>query len=206
MGSEGSTEGWCAQVFNALFVHEWQHPLDAEAFLANSETTCDETSPDGSIVESSMRKVSTHRVRNECMSELDAVSVAELRAALDEVSDKTPAMRLVAAIAHKHGVTQTELSEWLGVERKTIYNWFQRIDRETDLVDAVTDDPRPGRPRKLSPEDETALKADLTGTPTDYGFDVKEWTPTILQQHLQATYGVEYSLPSCRRLLDEYGP
>jgi len=31
------------------------------------------------------------------------------------------------------------------------------------------------------------------------------WSPALVQQYLEDTYGVEYSRPSCRRLLKEAG-
>ncbi len=43
---------------------------------------------------------------------LDEISVEELQHALDNVDGKKPTQRLLAAIAYKNGVTQTELSEW----------------------------------------------------------------------------------------------
>lgn len=138
------------------------------------------------------------------MSQLEDVSTAELRAALDDVSDKKPAVRLVAAIAYKNGVTQTELSEWLGVERKTIYNWLQRLEDGEELVDAVTDEPRPGRPRKLSLDEQRQLAEDLEDPPSELGYDESDWTPTLLQEHVETEYGETYSLPSCRRLLSEF--
>lgn len=55
------------------------------------------------------------------MDHLDKISVEELQQALDEVEgNKT--QRLTAAIAYKNGVTQTELAEWYGVQRQTIYS------------------------------------------------------------------------------------
>lgn len=138
------------------------------------------------------------------MSELEDVSTDELRTALDSVSEKTPALRLIAAIAYKNGVTQTELAEWFGVERKTIYNWLQRIEAGDTLVDAVTDESRPGRPRKLSLDDQRQLAADLENSPTALGYDESEWTPELLQEHVEAEFEETYSLPSCRRLLREF--
>lgn len=32
------------------------------------------------------------------------------------------------------------------------------------------------------------------------------WTTKLVQHHLEETYGVKYSIPSCRRLLKEGGP
>jgi chromosome segregation and condensation protein ScpB len=42
---------------------------------------------------------------------LDEISVEELQDALDNVEEKKPTQRLLAAIAYKNGVTQTELAE-----------------------------------------------------------------------------------------------
>ncbi|MFC6723546.1 helix-turn-helix domain-containing protein, partial [Halobium palmae] len=58
------------------------------------------------------------------MDHLDEISVEELQRALNEVEGNKPTQRLTAAIAYKNGVTQTELSEWYGVQRRTIYSWL----------------------------------------------------------------------------------
>jgi len=42
-------------------------------------------------------------------------------------------------------------------------------------------------------------------SPEAVGIDALAWTPAFVQQFLDETYGVEYSLPSCRRLLKEAG-
>ncbi len=136
------------------------------------------------------------------MARLEGVGVDELRAALDAVEGKKPAMRLLAAIAYKHGITQTELAEWYGVERKTIYNWLTRI--ECGPIDrAVYDEKRPGRPPKLSEEQRRSLGEDLDRPPGDLGYEGGEWTPSLVGEHVAGRFGVEYSESSCRRLLSE---
>ena len=45
------------------------------------------------------------------MDHLDEISVEELQDALDNVEGNKPTQRLLAAIAYKNGVTQTELAE-----------------------------------------------------------------------------------------------
>lgn len=138
------------------------------------------------------------------MGHLDDVSTDDLRTALEVVEEKTPALRLVAAIANKEGVTQQELADWFGVERKTIYNWLTRIDPD-DIPNSVRDEPRPGRPRKLDPEQQAALANALENPPSesDVDADADEWTAPALQHYIEDRFGVEYSLPSCRRLLAE---
>jgi chromosome segregation and condensation protein ScpB len=59
---------------------------------------------------------------------LDELSVEELQDALDNVDGTKPAQRLLAAIAYKNGVTQTELAEWYDVQRRTIHSWLTRLD------------------------------------------------------------------------------
>ena len=52
------------------------------------------------------------------MDHLNEISVEELQEALDNVDGNKPTQRLLAAIAYKNGVTQTELAEWYDTERK----------------------------------------------------------------------------------------
>jgi len=138
------------------------------------------------------------------MERLENVSVDELRRALDQAEESKPTQRLLAAIAYKHGVSQTELAEWHGVQRRTIYSWFRRLETEP-LPEAVTDDPRPGRPRKLADSELADLRETLHEPPTEAGYEEANWSPQLLQRHLRETFDVEYSVPSCRRLLNEMG-
>ncbi len=71
------------------------------------------------------------------MIDLGEVSLENLQAALNDIEGKKPAVRLMAAIAYKNGVTQTELATWYGVERRTIYNWLKRLEKEP-LAQAVS--------------------------------------------------------------------
>lgn len=136
------------------------------------------------------------------MGHLEDVSVEDLRAALETVEGRKPTQRLITAIAYKHGVSQTELAEWYGIQRRTIYNWLTRLD-ERPIEEAVHDDDRPGRPRKLAPDEREDLYATLREPPTVVGLDEPSWTPSLVRQYVRDRFGVEYSLPSCRRLLTE---
>ncbi len=138
------------------------------------------------------------------MGHLDDITLRELHDALERVEGKKPTQRVLAAIAYKRGISQTELAEWHNVQRKTIYSWLCRLDPDS-IAQSATDAYRPGRPRKLSPDQQRRLKRTLRVPPTDVGLDAQTWTPTLVQTHLQAEFGVEYSLPSCRRLMREAG-
>lgn len=136
------------------------------------------------------------------MEHLDEISIEDLQHALDEVEGKKPTKRLLAAIAYKNGISQTELAEWYGVQRRTIYNWLMRLEREP-LAQAVQDDHRSGRPRKITKEQQKELEKSLRRSPHEANYDASVWTPALVCKFLEERYGIEYSLPSCRRLMNE---
>ncbi len=138
------------------------------------------------------------------MERLTDVTVDDLQRALESVEDKTPARRLFAAIAYKKGITQSELAEWFDVERKTIYNWLTRLE-ERDFEVAVLDEKRPGRPRKLPDAKLDELETVLQNRPTDAGFDARAWTTELVQEFVRDRFNVDYSRPTCRRLMKEAG-
>jgi transposase len=138
------------------------------------------------------------------MDHIDEIELEELHEALEAVDEKKPTQRLLAAIAYKHGVTQTELAEWHGVQRKTIFSWLKRLESRP-LAEAVTDDPRPGRPGKLSADQRAQFERTVTQPPAKAGYEARTWSPELVQRHLEDAYDVAYSIPSCRRLLKEAG-
>lgn len=136
------------------------------------------------------------------MDHLDDVPADDLRQALDRVDGKTPALRLVAAIAYRNGVGQTELADWFGVERKTVYNWLRRFE-DAPPVEAARDAPRPGRPSKLTSEQRKRAREAIAADPCTVGHDAPEWTPETVAEYVYERFGVDYSKSSCRRLLRE---
>ena len=139
------------------------------------------------------------------MDHLDEISVEELQDALANVDGNKPTQRLLAAIAHKNGVTQTELAEWHDTGRRTIYSWLNRLDTDEPLEQAVTDAHRSGRKRKLSEKQQQEFEQTVHESPQEIGYDAPAWTPALAGEFLEETYDIEYSLPSCRRLLKEAG-
>lgn len=101
-------------------------------------------------------------------------------------------------------MTQSELAKWFGVERKTIYNWLTRLE-EQDLDSAIRDEQRTGRPRKLSEQQLSELEEILHNPPTEVGLDAPAWTTELLQEFLRNRFNIDYSPPSCRRLMKEAG-
>ena len=138
------------------------------------------------------------------MEHLTDTTVEELHRELAQIDGTKPTERLLAAIAYKHGVTQTELAAWFDVERKTIYNWLTRLEAR-EFESAVRDEHRPGRPRKLSADQLARFEAILQDPPTEAGYDVPAWTTELVQRLLHEEFDTDYSRPSCRRLMREAG-
>ena len=138
------------------------------------------------------------------MNRLENVTLEELQETLNRVNEKKAAIRVVAAIAYKNGITQSELASWFDVERKTIYNWLTRFETE-DFDASIKDQERPGRPRKLTKAELESLKSILHQPPTEAGHASQTWNVSLVQELLEEEFDSEYSRPSCRRLMKELG-
>lgn len=138
------------------------------------------------------------------MGRLDQVALDELQEQLREADEKKPVKRLLTAIAYKQGDSKDRLAERHGVSLKTIYNWLDRFE-EQPIEQAPYDDPRSGRPAKLTDNEKDALIADLHESPEESGYDRQVWFPLLVYHHLREQYNVEYSLVHIRRMMREAG-
>jgi len=138
------------------------------------------------------------------MNESDGVSAAALRDALKDVEDVKATKRLMVAIAYERGVSQTELAEWYGLSRKTVYNWLRRVEGNP-LPEAVSDNGRSGRPPKLDSEQRAEVRGILEGSPDIVGYDADEWSIPLVRRLVDDRFGVTYSRTSAHRLLSNNG-
>jgi transposase len=136
------------------------------------------------------------------MGRLEEVSMAELHEVLAAVDERTPAERVLAAVAYKQGDSKARLAERHDVSWRTVDSWLTRFV-ERPVERAPYDEQRPGRPPKLTEEQRAALFCDLREPPEAVGYDRQTWGPGLVQRHVEETFGVEYSLRHVRRLLDE---
>ncbi|WP_232701629.1 helix-turn-helix domain-containing protein [Halobacterium wangiae] len=139
------------------------------------------------------------------MSKLEGVSATDLRDALADADDAKAAKRLLVALAYQDGVPVATLSDRYGVPESTIYYWLDRFDTNS-LEDAARDDPRPGRPPRLSDSQRDSVAKWLEDPPTAYGLETDEWTPELLRNRISDAFGVDYSLGHVRRLCRTLGP
>ena len=131
---------------------------------------------------------------------LAQTTVEELQDALDVVEAKKPTQRLMLAILYKRGPSVPMIADWFDMREETIYSWFRRMEREP-MLEAVYDDPRPGRPPKLTEAQREAFTSALRGSPKDVGRASEHWTPAIANAYLADEFDVDYSIRHVRRLL-----
>lgn len=139
------------------------------------------------------------------MMKLRNVDEDALYRAYREASDGKAVKRLTMAIAYLDGVPVATLSDRYEIPESTIYAWLDRFEVES-IEAALQDDTGPGRPPELEPHEFVQLASDIADGPPSHGFDADEWTATLLQAHISAAYGVDYSEGHARRLLRQLGP
>lgn len=136
------------------------------------------------------------------MGKLDGIDPDALRDRLAETDDPKAVRRLMIALAYEDGESVKTLSERYGTPKSTIYHWLDRFESRS-MEAALEDDPRPGRPGRLTDGERRALARDLENSPENREYDAAEWSPALVRRHIAAAYGVEYSLGHVRRLLRE---
>jgi transposase len=134
------------------------------------------------------------------MNKLEDIDADALRDALGESASAKAAKRLMIALAYADGVRVETLSERYGIPRATVYSWLDRFEHQS-ISDAIEDESRPGRPPKIDASQHERLLDDLAASPVELGYDAAEWTPELVQCHIERTYDVTYSLGHVRRLL-----
>lgn len=137
------------------------------------------------------------------MTRIEDVPMEGLRVATESFDEHRSIRRLYAAILYKQGVPAPRIAEWFDVRPATVYGWLDRLEATESILEAVTDDTRPGRPTKLNEEERGEFFELLSHPPTAVGMDSDKWTPQLAKALLASRYGVDYSERHLRRLLNQ---
>lgn len=107
--------------------------------------------------------------------------------------------RLRAWTLFQHGWSQRQIALALGVSEGAVSQWLTRA-RQAGLG-ALHDRPRPGRPPRLSPEQQARVPALLRQGAPAFGFRGDLWTRKRVREVIRREFGVTYSPSHISRLL-----
>lgn len=99
------------------------------------------------------------------------------------------------------GMSSSELSNYCGVDERTISGWVARADEEGfESLRAVK---QTGRPSKLSKDQKEKIKCAMKEDPSEYGYS--NWDGPSLSDFICKEFDVEYSVRACQKLMHELG-
>lgn len=111
-------------------------------------------------------------------------------------------MRLRAVILAKQGHDAPTIARLLGRARRAVQEWVRWYNQEG--VGALRDAPRPGKTKKLSPQQEAGLCAWLDAGPPEDG-PVCSYRGPEIRAHIKETFGVPFSVSGAYSLLHRLG-
>jgi transposase len=100
-------------------------------------------------------------------------------------------------------LSQAEIARQLGVSRATVSDWAKRL--ASGGLRALHRRKAPGRPARLTRDDQTALRRLLRRGAAAAGFPTDRWTLRRVAQVIQREFGVRYHPNSLHRLLEHLG-
>ena len=99
------------------------------------------------------------------------------------------------------GMTSSELSNYCGVDERTISGWVAKVD--DDGFDSLRAVKQTGRPSKLSNDQKEKIKCAILKDPSIYGYS--NWDGPSLSNFIQREFDVKFSVRACQKLMHELG-
>ncbi len=111
--------------------------------------------------------------------------------------------RLHGLLLLAHGMSCPEVARLLGDAPRTVQYWVHRF--ETDGLQGLVDQDRPGRPTRLSARQQAHLARVLRGEPAAVGLRGAIWDGKTVAAYLDAQFDVTLSVRQCQRLFRTMG-
>lgn len=106
--------------------------------------------------------------------------------------------RLHAVLLVAKGMSCPKAAELLGDSERTLRFWVDWYRR--DGLQGLIEDVRPGRPRRLTPDQIDRIGAVLRKTPEDVGLHGAIWDGKSLAAFIHQEFKVDLSIRQCQRL------
>jgi transposase len=133
----------------------------------------------------------------------DDYTASQVRKLAAKVKDANQSRRLLSLAAVYDGKNRTQAARIGGMDRQTLRDWVHRFNAEGP--DGLLDHWYEGPPRKLAEEQRAVLAAIVEAGPDLVLDGVVRWRRADLKALIAERFGVDYSLRSVSRLLEELG-
>lgn len=100
-------------------------------------------------------------------------------------------------------MSQAQIARHLGVSEAAVSKWKKRL--QTEGAEALGLRKAPGRPPKLSEEEQKRLAGILKQGARAAGFPTEQWTQARVREVIRREFGVEYHRNHISRVLHQMG-
>ena len=111
--------------------------------------------------------------------------------------------RLHGVLLVAQGMSCRQVSELLGDAPRTVAYWVRRFKR--DGLGGLTEEERPGRPRRLSEDHIQDIDEALRRQPSDFGLTGNLWDGKTLSAYVKSQWDVGLGARQCQRLFRQLG-
>ena len=112
-------------------------------------------------------------------------------------------IRIAALLLLLKGWKSSAISQLFGVSRQAVIDWIRKANKRG--LDSVLDEPRPGRPTRVSPAIKEKLVEALTKSPEEFGLRRTRWDGVVVVEFLQRVCHVELKPRQARNWLKRLG-
>jgi len=134
---------------------------------------------------------------------LPELSKTELTKLYQKEKNAKAKLRLLAAILRKEGKSLDFISGSVQIPKTTVHDWLKRL--ESEGLDGLIDNSRPGRPSWLSQKQKEELEKVLSGSPEEQGIPFKIWTTSLVQYIIHELFNVTYKPRNVQKLVKKLG-
>jgi transposase len=111
--------------------------------------------------------------------------------------------RLHGLLLVAQGLSCREVARLLGDSPRTVAYWVHRFEEEGFAGLAESD--RPGRPRRLNPEQLKQIDSALRGNPMEYGLGANLWDGKALSEFIAKEWNIDLGVRQSQRLFRQLG-
>jgi transposase len=112
-------------------------------------------------------------------------------------------VKLYAIIQLTRGYSTRKLQEFYRVTHKQICNWADRFDSEG--IEGLRMKAGRGRHSRLNEDQKYRLLDDLLKSPEVFGYNTSNWSGSLMREHIQKIYQVDYKPAAVYNLMHELG-